>query len=160
MNKYYLFIIFEFLYFVMKKKYKYAMFYIIGILFNFIFNYFIKFFILLPKPNIDYYIFRMKIIQENYSIFELGMPSLFSTIIFYSIGFFYFLYPSSWILIFFTCFIFYTLYLFFINKQFTLFQMFIGFIIGIITSFLSYFFCNKLIKGELKENNKHELILI
>ena len=143
----------------MKKKYKYGIFYIIGVLFNVILNYFIKFFILLPKPNIDYYIFRMKVIQENYSIFELGMPSLFSTLIFYSFGYFYFLYPSSWILIIYTCFLFYTLYLFYINKQFTLFQMFVGFIIGIITSFLSYYFCKKLLKGELTENKKNELII-
>ena len=143
----------------MKKKYKYGIFYIIGILFNVILNYFIKFFILLPKPNIDYYIFRMKVIQENYSIFELGMPSLFSTLIFYSFGYFYFLYPSSWILVIYTCFLFYTLYLFYINKQFTLFQMFVGFIIGIITSFLSYYFCKKLLKGELTENKKNELMI-
>ena len=159
MNKYYIFIIIELLYFFMKKKYKYGIFYIIGVLFNVILNYFIKFFILLPKPNIDYYIFRMKVIQENYSIFELGMPSLFSTLIFYSFGYFYFLYPSSWILIIYTCFLFYTLYLFYINKQFTLFQMFVGFIIGIITSFLSYYFCKKLLKGELTENKKNELII-
>lgn len=159
MNKYYIFIIIELLYFFMKKKYKYGIFYIIGILFNVILNYFIKFFILLPKPNIDYYIFRMKVIQENYSIFELGMPSLFSTLIFYSFGYFYFLYPSSWILIIYTCFLFYTLYLFYINKQFTLFQMFVGFIIGIITSFLSYYFCKKLLKGELTENKKNELMI-
>jgi hypothetical protein len=143
----------------MKKKYKYGIFYIIGILFNVILNYFIKFFILLPKPNIEYYIFRMKVIQENYSIFELGMPSLFSTLIFYSFGYFYFLYPSSWILIIYTCFLFYTLYLFYINKQFTVFQMFVGFIIGITTSFLSYYFCKKLIKGELTENKKNELMI-
>jgi len=159
MNKYYIFIIIELLYFFMKKKYKYGIFYIIGILFNVILNYFIKFFILLPKPNIDYYIFRMKVIQENYSIFELGMPSLFSTLIFYSFGYFYFLYPSSWILVIYTCFLFYTLYLFYINKQFTLFQMFVGFIIGIITSFLSYYFCKKLLKGELTENKKNELMI-
>jgi len=159
MNSYYFFIIFVILYFFMKKKYKYGLFYICGLLFNFLLNFFIKLFVLLPKPYLDTYVFHMKIIQENYSMFELGMPSLFSTLLFYSFGYFYFLFPRSWILNFFGCYLFFTLYLFYMRKQFTLLQMIVGIVIGFVTSYFTYYFCKKEIKGEINENKKHELII-
>ena len=143
----------------MKKKYKYGLFYILGLLFNLLLNFFIKLFVFLPKPYLDTYVFHMKIIQENYSMFELGMPSLFSTILFYSFGYFYFLYPYSWGILFFFYFIIYTLYLFYMKKEFTLLQMFVGIIIGCVTSYLTYFFCKTKIKGQINENKKHELII-
>jgi hypothetical protein len=102
----------------------------------------------------------LKVIQNNYSWDELGMPSLFSTLVFYSFVYFYLIYPSSWINIFFLFFIISGLTYFYIIKQHSFLQLLLGCIIGIGFSFLFIFFSKQFLKGELKENKKHELILV
>jgi membrane-associated phospholipid phosphatase len=144
----------------MKKQPIYSFFYLLGILINILFNYLLKYIFLIPKPFIDIHLFHLKIIQNNYSWEELGMPSLFSTLLFYSFVYFYLIYPSSWINILFLFFIICGLYFFYKIKQHSFLQIFLGSIIGILFSFLFIFFSKYFLKGELKENKQHELILI
>jgi len=159
-NYWYLFILVEYIYFVMKKQYIYSFFYLLGILINILLNYLLKYIFLIPKPFIDISLFHLKVIQNNYSWEELGMPSLFSTLVFYSFVYFYLIYPFSWINIFFLFFITSGLCFFYLIKQHSFLQLLLGSIIGISISFLFVFFSKQFLKGELKENNKHELILI
>ena len=98
-----------------------------------------------------------KIIQNNYSWEELGLPSLFSTLLFYSFFYFYLIYSYSWINILFLFFIIIGLYFFYKIKQHSFLQICLGCIIGICFSFLFIFFSKYFLKGELKENNKCEL---
>jgi uncharacterized membrane-anchored protein YhcB (DUF1043 family) len=46
------------------------------------------------------------------------------------------------------------------RKQFTVLQMIVGIFIGFVTSYFTYYFCKKEIKGEINENKKHELIIL
>jgi len=159
-NYLYLFVLLEYIYLCMKNQYTYSFFYLLGILINILFNYLLKYIFIIPKPYIDTSLFHLKIIQNNYSWEELGMPSLFSTLSFYSFLYFYFIYPSSWINILFLFFITCGLYFFYKIKQHSFLQIFLGCIIGIGFSFLFVFFSKYFLKGELKENKEHELILI
>ena len=159
-NYLYIFVLIEYIYLCMKKQYIYSFFYLLGILINILFNYLLKYIFLIPKPFIDTSLFHLKIIQNNYSCDELGMPSLFSTLVFYSFIFFYFIYPFSWINILFLFYITGGLYFFYKIKQHSFLQIFLGCIIGIGFSFLFIYFSKYFLKGELKENKEHELILI
>jgi len=132
----------------------------LGILINIFFNYLLKYIFLLPKPFIELSLFHLKIIQNNYSWDELGMPSLFSTLLFYSFFYFYLIYSDSWINILFLFFIFIGLSFFYWIKQHSLLQILLGCILGIVFGFLFVFLSKYYLKGEMKENKKHELILI
>lgn len=159
-NYLYSFILLEYIYFFMKKQYIYSFFYLLGILINIIFNYLLKYLFLTPKPFIDISLFHLKIIQNNYSWEELGMPSLFSTLLFYSFVYFYLIYPYSWINVLFLFFITFGLYFFYKIKQHSFLQLLLGSIIGICFSFLFIFFSKYFLKGELKETKKYELFNI
>jgi len=158
-NCWYLFVLLEYIYFFMKNQYIYSYFYLLGILINILFNYLLKYIFLIPKPFIDTSLFHLKLIQNNYSWDELGFPSLFSTLAFYSFIYFYLIYSNSWINIVFVFFIIIGLFYFYKIKQHSIFQIFVGSIIGISSSFLFIFLSKYFLKGELKHNNKHELII-
>lgn len=158
-NYLYLFVLIEYIYLCMKKQYIYSFFYLLGILINILFNYLLKYIFLIPKPFIDTSLFHLKIIQNKYSWEELGLPSLFSTLVCYSFIYFYLIYSDSWINILFVFFILLGLYYFYFIKEHSIFQILLGSIIGICFSFLFIFFSKYFLKGELKNNNKHELIL-
>ena len=159
-NYLYIYIIFEYLYFVMKKQYIYSCFYLLGILINILFNYLLKYIFLIPKPYIDINIFHLKIIQNNYKLEELGMPSLYFTLLFYSFTYFYLIYYTSWINYIFILFLIYVIFIFFAVKQASILQILFGSIIGICFAFLFIFYSKYFLKGKVKENKKHELILV
>ena len=159
-NYIYFYIIIEFIFLIIKNQYIYSLFYMLGIFINILFNYLLKYILLIPKPNIDSSIFNLKLIQNNFSYDELGMPSLFSTLLIYSFVYFYIIYSNWWINILFLLFISIMYYYFYIIKQATILQLLVGFVIGIGTGILFIKLSKNYLKGEEKENNKNELILI
>lgn len=150
----------EFIYFLMKRQYVYSYFYLLGCFINILLVVFLQFLLLIPKPKVDIHLFHMKIIQDNFSWEELGMPSLFVSILFYSLFYLFFFYPTSFVFLFFFIFVFCFCCYFYWIKEHSLFQCFVGGIIGLLFAYFFYFIAKEKRKGEIKENKMNELILI
>jgi hypothetical protein len=161
MKYYWLFLLIEYIYFVVKNKYIYANVYLLGILFNSLFIFLLKHVVLSPKPFIDSYLFHIEYTQNKQVMTnQLGMPSLKTSLFFYSLFFFYFVFSFSYLLLFIGIFYLIICCYYWKEKQNSFLQLFVGSIIGISFSFFFFYLGNTYLIGELKNNNLHELWIL
>ena len=160
MKYYWLFIFIEYIYFIVKNKYIYGNVYLLGILFNCLFIFLLKHLVLLPKPFVDSYLFHIEYTQDKEIMTnQLGMPSLKTSLFFYSLFFFYFVFSFSYLLFFIGLIYLGICCYYWKTKRNSFPQLFIGSIIGIGFSFLFFYLGNTYLIGKLKINNHNELLI-
>jgi membrane-associated phospholipid phosphatase len=130
-------------------KQNYLFFYIIGTGFNTILNLFLKYIIKQPRPS-NNYSKLFDIAHKNgyfYSIDKYGMPSGHAQNLGFSCGFMYMFIKNNyllWIYILISCI---TLFLRFYSKKHSIFQLFIGYLIGVMIGIIFYYLANHYTKG-------------
>lgn len=146
----YLFLLFTVSFCVLFKNYIYLSFYLIGFLFCFVSNVFLK--IMLKQPNLieNKTLFNIKKTnKKNIDISSYGMPCDYSQFLFFTVSYLYFSHKNTLFFIFFYFFIFYCF-----NDKSSLFDIIVGIIVGIFTGYLFYLFARNYVQENYNNTEK------
>jgi|AntAceMinimDraft_11_1070367.scaffolds.fasta_scaffold79111_2 membrane-associated phospholipid phosphatase len=140
-------------------QYTYLLFYLIGGVLNFILNISLKLLIRIPRPNGDKHLFNiMNHRNKRILIDKFGMPSGHAQSIGFSTCYAFLTIKNKKWLFFYGVVCILTLYQRYNNKNHTLFQLFIGLVVGIIVAYFMYFTSKRYITY-LVEDPKPEKII-
>jgi len=136
--------------FLLRNKKTYLNYYVIGTIFNIIFNLFLKLIIQDPRP-----LFNKRLIDaalENGEYFYpdiYGMPSGHAQIMAFNLIYILFTLKSQTIFLLYLIFSIITCVQRYIHLKHNILQIFIGLCVGLIIGYISYYLANKHLKGNL-----------
>ena len=136
--------------FILQNKTKYLQIYIIGLILNNVLNAVLKYAIKEPRPSIDSRILEMAIANgERFGHDRYGMPSGHAQNCAYNLAFVTLVLKNSFISGLYLVITFISIYQRHKYFNHTILQLIIGFCVGLIFGYLSYYAGNKWLKGDL-----------
>jgi len=138
--------------FLLRSKFIFLLFYIVGFVVNHVLNIILKITIQDPRPQEDIVLFELALKHgKRPAIEKYGMPSGHAQSVGYSCAFIFLTIYNTYILWGYLIISLITMMQRYIYKRHTLFQIVIGYIIGIIMGTLTYTISNKFIQGKMTQ---------